>query len=134
MPLAVSVVTPQRAVFEAEASFVIARSADGDIGVLPGHAPFLGALEDARLIVQDSAGQTYIAVHGGFIEVLDNRVTVLTQTAELATEIDITRAQSERSDAERALSDDDSPANRARVLKAATRVKTAAEAGLLDIG
>ncbi len=134
MPLNVSVVTPERAVWTGEAQFVIARSADGDIGVLPGHAPFLGALGYARLIIQDSDGQTYIAVHGGFIEVMDDKVTVLTQTAEPAAEIDTTLANRQREEAERAVHEQDTPENRQALLRAANRVKTAAEAGLLDIG
>ena len=134
MPIQVSVVTPEREVMSGEADFLIARSADGDLGVLPGHAPFLGALHHARLIVQQGDNQTYVAVHGGFIEVFEDRVSVLTQRAELATEIDTARAQEQRREAERRLAEEDSPENREALLRAATRVQTAAEAGLLEIG
>lgn len=134
MPLDVSIVTQEREVFSGEAEFVIARADGGDIGVLPGHAPFLAALHHARLIVTDDDGQTYAAVHGGFIEVIDNRVTVLTGDAELAEEIDIERAEREHEEARRALEAEDTEENRRRYLKTANRIQTAAEAGLLDVG
>lgn len=134
MPLSVSIVTPEREVFAGEANFVIARSADGDVGVLPGHAPFLGNLHHARLIVERESGQTYVAIHGGFIQVFEDKVTVLTGTAELAEEIDTEAARKQREEAQRACDVDDTPENRAALLKASNRVQTAAEAGLLDIG
>jgi F-type H+-transporting ATPase subunit epsilon len=126
MALDVSVVTPEKVVWQGEAKFLIARAAGGDIGVLPGHAPFLAALHDARLIIEAEDGQTYAAVHGGFIEVFDDHVTVLTLVAELAEEIDL--------EAERRLAEEDTPENRAALLRAASRIQTAAEAGILDIG
>lgn len=134
MPLTVSIVTPEREVWAGEADFLLARSAGGDVGVLPGHAPFLGALGYARLVVQTPEQQRYLAVHGGFIEVLDDRVTVLTGTAELAEEIDIDRARRELEEAESALRQEETEQRRIRVMKATTRVQTAAEAGLLDMG
>lgn len=135
MALEVSIVTPEREVWAGEADFLLARSADGDVGVLPGHAPFLGALGYARVVVQATDGQqTYIAVHGGFIEVLDDRVSVLTGTAELAHEIDVARAQREQQEHEQALRIEESEERRVALMKATARVQTAAEAGLLDIG
>jgi F-type H+-transporting ATPase subunit epsilon len=134
MALDVSVVTPEKVVWQGEAKFLIARAAGGDIGVLPGHAPFLAALHDARLIIEAEDGQTYAAVHGGFIEVFDDHVTVLTQVAELAEEIDVERARRQREEAERRLAEEDTPENRAALLRAASRIQTAAEAGILDIG
>lgn len=134
MPLQVSVVTPEREVWSGEATFVVARSADGDLGILPGHAPFLGNLHHARLVVQDDDGQTYIAVHGGFIQVFEDKVTVLTESAEPAAEIDTARAEKQREDAQRALDAEDTEENRRALMRAVTRIQTAAEAGLLGIG
>jgi F-type H+-transporting ATPase subunit epsilon len=130
----VAVVTPERVLWDEDADFVLARSADGDIGILPGHAPFLGALGYARLIVQAGQSSKIIAVDGGFIEVLDDRVTVLTGSAELAEEIDVTRARRELEDAESALRQEETDERRLALLRASARVQTAAEAGLLDIG
>src|SRR5688500_16464126 len=99
MPLNVSVVTPEAELWSGEADFVLARVIDGDVGILPGHAPLLGTLHHARLIVQHGGEQTYIAVDGGFIEVLDNNVSVLTQTGERADDIDIDEARRRKDEA-----------------------------------
>jgi F-type H+-transporting ATPase subunit epsilon len=132
MALQVSVVTPEREVWSGEADFVIARSEGGDLGVLPGHAAFLGALHHARLIVQAQGTQTFIAVHGGFIEVFDDTVSVLAQRGELASEIDLDRAQRMKEEAERRIAEADTAENRAKLLRNANRLRTAAEAGLLQ--
>jgi F-type H+-transporting ATPase subunit epsilon len=125
VPLRLSVVTPEREVLSGPADLVVARAADGDIGILPGHAPFLAALGHARLLVASGETTLYLAVHGGFIEVLDDRVTVLTTLADRAEEIDVAAVRSEHAEAEAA---------RAALRRARTRLQTAAEAGLLDIG
>lgn len=132
MPLQVSIVTPEREVYSAPADFVVARSAGGDLGVLPGHAPFLGALHHARLVITDDDGQTYVAVHGGFIEVFEDTVTVLTSVAEVAPEIDLERARRQKEQAEAAINrGEDSPEIRYALLRAENRLSTAGEAGLL---
>src|SRR5438309_1417054 len=107
MPLHVSVVTPEREVWSGEAGFVVARSEGGEIGVLPGHAPFLGALKHSFVkIVHEEGGITlFIAVHGGFIEVYEDRVTVLARAAEPAEEIDVEAARAAKERAEQALRD-----------------------------
>src|SRR3990172_3862015 len=118
MPMRVSVVTPERVVWDEEADFVLARPADGGLGILPGHAPFLGSLGYARLVVQTPETQKYIAVDGGFIEVLDDRVTVLTGSAELAEEIDVERARRQLQVAEKALREGETEERRVAVMKA----------------
>lgn len=134
MPLQVSIVTQEREVYSGEAEFVVARADGGDIGILPGHGPFLAALHHDRLVITDTdQQQTYVAVHGGFVEVFEGRVTVLTGTAELAPEIDVEAAQQEHEEAKRALDAEDTEENRERYLRTTTRVRTAAEAGLLSI-
>jgi F-type H+-transporting ATPase subunit epsilon len=104
MPMDVAVVDPEKELWSGEARFVVARSADGEIGILPGHAPFLGVLNFARLKVEAEDGAVMIfAVHGGFIEVKDNRVSVLARSAELASDIDVARAHDSKAKAEAAL-------------------------------
>ncbi|HVL81007.1 MAG TPA: F0F1 ATP synthase subunit epsilon [Actinomycetota bacterium] len=132
MPLQVSVVTPDRELWSGEADFLIARSDGGDIGVLPGHAPFLGALSHSRLVIQTADAQTYAAVHGGFLEVFEGQVTILAERAELAEEIDLSRAQAQKDEAERRIAESDTPENRAKLMRNANRLRTAAEAGLLN--
>ncbi|MEX2393268.1 MAG: F0F1 ATP synthase subunit epsilon [Actinomycetota bacterium] len=103
MPMQVAVVDPEKELWSGEADFVVARSADGEIGILPNHAPFLGVLNFARLKVQAGGDTIIFAVHGGFIEVKDNRVSVLARSAEVASDIDVARARDARTRAEEAL-------------------------------
>jgi F-type H+-transporting ATPase subunit epsilon len=131
MPLQVSVVTPEREIWSGEASFVVARAAGGEIGVLPGHAPFLGALHHAQLKIEAEDGVSYFAVHGGFIEVYEDRVTVLAPLAEKAEEIDVERARRAEQEAEAAVKGEDDEDARLALLRAQARLKTAAEAGLI---
>jgi F-type H+-transporting ATPase subunit epsilon len=91
----VEVVAPERVIFSGEATMVVTRTLDGgDIAFLPGHAPFLGALIENHTRVQLADGSIEnMAVHGGFVEVSENRVTILSDLAELAAEIDVERAR-----------------------------------------
>jgi F-type H+-transporting ATPase subunit epsilon len=82
---------------------VIARTSSGDIGVLPGHAPLIAGLQIAPLRILLDEGEAQIALGGGFIEVQPEQVTLLANSAELATEIDIARAQAAKSRAENRL-------------------------------
>ena len=130
----VAIVDPERELWSGEAYFVVARSDDGEIGILPGHAPFLGVLRHARLMVEVTQGgeRLFFAVHGGFIEVKDNRVSVLARSAEPGPEIDVSRAQRAKERAEEALRSDaeDADAKQA-LLRAEARLMTAGELGLI---
>jgi F-type H+-transporting ATPase subunit epsilon len=89
----VELVSPERKLFSGEATLVVARPSDGDAAFLPGHAPFLGLLGTGPVLIRTPEGNDIkAAVHGGFIEVRNNRVTILSDVAELATEIDTNRA------------------------------------------
>lgn len=112
MTLQVDVVSPERILYSGEADMVIARTVGGgDIAFLSGHAPFVGALEVAELKIEREAGESeQVAVHGGFVEVSDNHVTILSDVAELRSQIDIERAQQQRADAERRLNDGEASA------------------------
>ena len=91
----VALVSPERILYEGEADMVIARSAGGDIAFLNNHAPFVGVLGigKVRITPAGSNDEIVAAVHGGFVEVKDNRVTILSDVAELADQIDVTRAR-----------------------------------------
>lgn len=94
MPLQVELVSPERILYSGEADMVIARSAGGEIAFLAGHAPFVGTLGIGRVVVRASDGKSIVAaVHGGFVEVKDDRVTILSDVAELADQIDVARAR-----------------------------------------
>jgi F-type H+-transporting ATPase subunit epsilon len=93
--LRVELVAADRPVWAGEASLVIARTVDGDLGVLPGHEPMLAVLADGVVVIRTggSEGDRVAAVHGGFISVADDTVALLAETAELAEEIDVDRAR-----------------------------------------
>jgi F-type H+-transporting ATPase subunit epsilon len=92
--LEVELVAADRKVWTGDATMVVARTTDGEIGILPGHAPVLGILGDGAVRIHDEGGSTVVAaVHGGFLSVADNKVGILAEIAELAHEIDVERAQ-----------------------------------------
>jgi F-type H+-transporting ATPase subunit epsilon len=92
--LQVELVSPERILYSGEAEMVVCRTAGGgEVAFLTGHAPFLGALDTGLVRVKTSGGEEVAAVHGGFVEVRDNRVIVLSDVAELAKDIDTARAQ-----------------------------------------
>ena len=91
--LQLEIVTAERLVYSEEVSVVVAPGSAGELGILPSHAPLLTSLEPGELRVTANGEETVIAVSGGFLEVLGNRVTVLADTAEQADEIDMERAE-----------------------------------------
>jgi F-type H+-transporting ATPase subunit epsilon len=115
VPLRVDLVSPERILFSGEAEMVIARTAGGDIAFLAGHAPFLGALGIGAVRIQKvGGGEEQAAVHGGFVEVKDDRVIILSDVAELKSQIDVERARRAADEAERrARSEDDAEAEAA---------------------
>ena len=90
----VELVSPERVLYSGEATIVVCRPADGDAAFLPGHAPFLGLLGIGPVTIRTPDGaEVKAAVHGGFVEVRNNRVTILSDVAELSTDIDVARAR-----------------------------------------
>lgn len=101
MSLQVEVVSPERILFSGEGDMVVARAAGGDIAFLTGHAPFLGTLGIGIVKINLAGGGTeHIAVHGGFVEVRENKVTILSDVAELIDHIDLERARTAKATAE----------------------------------
>jgi len=99
------IVTPERIVYSDSVNMVIARATDGDLGILPGHAPLVAGMDVWPLRVLKDEGERQISVCGGFIEVRPDKVTILASCAELPDEIDVKRAESARERAERRLKD-----------------------------
>jgi len=90
--LEVHLVTPEREVWTGEASFVRARGVDGDLGILPGHAPLLAALTVGPVFIEADGGRTAVAVDGGFLHVASQeddvtRVDILAEHAVLQEEL-----------------------------------------------
>ena len=96
MPLNVELVSAERKVWSGEAGFVVARTLDGELGILPGHISLLGVLAQGFTvrISGGAAGEGIeAAVHGGFLSVSNDNVTILAEIAELSQEIDVSRAR-----------------------------------------
>ena len=94
--LDVEVVSVDKQVWSGEATFVRARTVDGEIGVLPGHWDHLSVLVEGGVVdIRQGDQSTLAAVHGGFLLVHDNTVRILAETAELGEDIDVSRAQSD---------------------------------------
>jgi F-type H+-transporting ATPase subunit epsilon len=104
-PMTVEIVSPERVLFSGEATMVITRTlGGGEIAFQAGHAPFLAALiESHTRVFRIDGGVLDIAVHGGFVEVSGNKVSILTDTAELGSDIDVERARAAKARAEEAL-------------------------------
>ena len=120
--LHVELVSVEREVWSGEATMVVARTTEGEIGVLPGHAPLLGQLAEGGVVTvfETSGSQRLIAVHGGFLSVTEQGVTILAEVAELSEDIDTSRAQSAL---ERARSEEDQAAQR----RAESRLRAAGQ-------
>ncbi len=120
MTLQVELVSPERILFSGDATSVTARTAEGDIAFLTGHAPFIGLLDIGVVTIDLTEGtRMKVAVHGGFVEVMDDRVTVLSDVAELPDQIDRARAERALAEAQGATgagdAEADAAARRARV-------------------
>ncbi|WP_433289290.1 F0F1 ATP synthase subunit epsilon [Pseudonocardia sp. CA-142604] len=118
----VELVAVERRIWSGDANFVLARTTVGEIGVLPGHEPTLAQLEEAGIVRIDGTDgrSTTLAVHGGFLSITPESVTVLAEFAERAEEIDVARARAALDRANTSEPDGAAAAARANVrLKAA---------------
>ena len=107
MPMVAQLVSPERVLYEGEADMVVCRTSDGEIAFLPGHVPFVGALGIAKVrILLPANGEVAAAVHGGFVEVSHDTVTILSDVAELPEQIDVVRAHTARERADQLLASD----------------------------
>jgi F-type H+-transporting ATPase subunit epsilon len=97
------IITPERIVFEGKADMVILPGAAGELGVLPRHTPLLSLLRIGELRAKRAGEVDHFALSEGFVEVCDNRVTVMVDAAEHAREIDLERAKRAKERAEKAL-------------------------------
>jgi F-type H+-transporting ATPase subunit epsilon len=84
--LQVELVAADRRVWQGEASMVVARTLDGELGVLPGHTPLLGVLAEGQVRIMTDSGVVAVDVDGGFMSVDHDRVTVVTETADVTSE------------------------------------------------
>ncbi|HVX43036.1 MAG TPA: F0F1 ATP synthase subunit epsilon [Mycobacteriales bacterium] len=126
----VELVAVERPIWSGEASMVVARTTEGELGILPGHIPLLGELAPGAVVrIQQEAGaEITAAVHGGFLSVTEDGVSILAEIAELSEEIDVSRAQAAL---ERSRSggdgEDDEDARRAAGARAMSRLRAAGQ-------
>ncbi len=120
--LHVELVAVESEIWQGEAREVIARTTEGELGILPGHASLLGELAPGGTvrILQEGGQEVVAAVHGGFLSVTEEGVTILAEVAELRDDIDVSRA---RTALEKARSDEDPAAQR----RAESRLAAAGE-------
>jgi F-type H+-transporting ATPase subunit epsilon len=121
----VELVSPELILYSGEAEMVICRTiGGGDIAFLADHAPFLGALDDAIVRIRRTDGEwEEAAVHYGFVHVRDNSVILLSDLAELASQIDFERARRDREELERKVMDSDDAAVEARLRRVHVRLQ-----------
>ena len=94
MPMTLEIITAERQVYSDEVDMVIVPGFDGQLGILPRHAPLMTMLKPGELMVRKNGTEDmYVAVSGGFMEVLGNRVSILADTCERSDEIDEERAE-----------------------------------------
>jgi F-type H+-transporting ATPase subunit epsilon len=103
--LKIDIVTAERIVYSAEVDAVIAPGAEGQLGILPHHAPLMTILTAGELVVRKGGEEQSMAISGGFLEVRPDRVIVLADQAERAEEIDTARAEAARKRAEQSLAE-----------------------------
>jgi F-type H+-transporting ATPase subunit epsilon len=123
--MSVELVSVERKLWSGEASAVFARTTEGELGILPGHTALLGELAEGWIVRIEREGEPElrVAVHGGFLSVRKDGVSVLAETAEPAEDIDVARAREALQRAE----GDDSPSGVAARNRALARLRAAGE-------
>ena len=123
--LNVSVVAVDRSIWVGPAKSIVAKTPEGEIGILPGHEPVLSLLVNGVVRIESTEGaKVAVAVHGGFVAMDSDNVRILAEVAELSSDIDVDRAQKALDKARAA--GEDSPEVLAAVHRAETRLKAAA--------
>ena len=103
MPLHLEIVTPERLAYEDDVDIVVVPGIEGELGILPHHAPLITTLGVGELRIRKGGAEESFAIIGGFLQVRPDKVVVMAETADLASDIDLERAQQARREAERAL-------------------------------
>ena len=131
MALQLDVITPERRLLSEQADAVTVPGLGGELGILPGHTPLISALQTGVLSYAQGQSVHRLLVSGGFVEVNNDRVSVLADLAEFPEEVDAARARTEREEAERQLggfsgTPEELADVRARLDRASTRLQLAA--------
>ena len=103
MPILLEIVTPERLAYSGEVDSVQVPGSEGEMGILPHHAPLVSMLGIGELVIRTGGTEELFAIAGGFVQVRPDKVVVMAETADLASEIDLERAHEARREAERAI-------------------------------
>src|SRR5205809_5804779 len=130
MPILLEIVTPERLAYSDTVDSVQLPGSQGELGVLPHHAPLVSTLGIGELRIRKGGSEESFAIVGGFLQVRPDRVVVMAETADMASEIDLEKAQDARREAERALETGyhegaDLSSARAALQQALTRIRIA---------
>jgi F-type H+-transporting ATPase subunit epsilon len=120
-PLRLEIVTAERQIFADDVDMVVAPGSEGELGILPHHAPLLTTLKPGELRIKKSGEEILMVVSGGFMEVLPDRVTILADAAERADEIDLARAEAARQRAQQRAVSHAAEVDRTRAMAAMAR-------------
>ena len=130
MTLLLEIVTPERPVFSEQVDSVVCPGIEGELGILPHHMPLVSLLGVGELKIRKGGEEESFAIVGGFLQVRPDKVVVMAETADLASEIDLEKAKEARLEAERALEGGyhegaDLSAARAQLQQALLRIRVA---------
>jgi F-type H+-transporting ATPase subunit epsilon len=130
MPILLEIVTPERLAYSGQVDSVQVPGSEGELGILPHHAPLVSMLGIGELRIRTAGGEELFAIAGGFVQIRPDKVVVMAETADMASEIDLERAQEARREAERALESGyhepaDLAAARAALQQALLRIRVA---------
>ena len=130
MPILLEIVTPERLAYSDTVDAVVLPGSEGELGVLPHHAPLVSTLGTGELRLRKGGQEESFAIVGGFLQVRPDRVVVMAETADMASEIDLEKAQQARREAEQALESGyhegaDLAAARAALQQALLRIRVA---------
>lgn len=92
-PMRLEIITAEREVYADDVDVLVAPGIEGQLGILPHHAPLMTSLQPGELLIRKEGEESYLAVTGGFLEVIGNKVTILADACERSDEIDEERAQ-----------------------------------------
>ena len=127
-PMQVEVVSADKVIWSGESTNVIAKTTDGEIGILPGHAPVLAVLQPSAVVIfcEDGRKREVVAVNGGFVSVSQGRVSILSEYAKLADELTVSEAERELAEAQQRLdSGDGSEDDRKHFQRATAQLRAA---------
>ena len=130
MPLHLEIVTPEKLAYEDDIDMVLVPGIDGELGILPHHTPLVSLLGVGELKIRKGGSEESFAIAGGFLQVRPDKVVVMAETADLASDIDLEKAQQARAEAEKALEAGyvegaDLSAARAELQRALIRIRVA---------